>query len=403
MRTIFEQASGIEQKLVQWRRYFHQFPELSFKEFKTAEFIATTLSSISGVKVEKGIGLETSVIGTLSCGDGPTIALRADIDALPIKEETTADYCSKHDGVMHACGHDAHTAILLGTAQLLAQLAGDGKWNGTIKFIFQPAEETPDQKGLSGSPYLIRAGAYVGVEAALALHMCPWLQVGEMQVHDGYSMANVDEFEAKIIASGGHGGYPEKGTDPTWMLGLLLQSLHGIVARKVSALDEAVISIGEIKAGSATNIIPSEVFLRGTIRSYKPNIRDLLERELEKAFAILEPLGGQYQLKVTRGEPALYNSSFLNQLVTAAAKKMRPTIKVVDEKFGMGGEDFGYVTQKLPGAMFFLGCATADGIQRDLHTPIFDIDERVLVVGTAIMTQATLDYFSGFYEVVDQN
>lgn len=399
IHPVVEQAAGLHTALVQWRRMFHQYPELSFHEFGTSRYIAETLQNIEGMKVEKGLGTATSVVGTLTSGDGPVIAIRADIDALPIQEENDVSYRSEREGVMHACGHDAHTAILLGAAHMLAQRFQNGELKGTIKFVFQPAEESMDSSGLSGSPYLMQAGVYNGVDAAIALHMCPWLPVGAAQINDGYSMANVDVFKAKIFGTGGHGAYPELGTDPTWMLGPVLQALHGIVARKVPALEAAVISIGQIHAGSASNIIPTEVEIEGTIRSYSAEVRDLLANEIKKAFSIVEHLGGDFLLEIHGGEPALVNSPLVNGWLTAAMAETYPELQVTKRPFGMGGEDFGYVTQKIPGAMFFLGCAMDDGIQRDLHTPIFDIDENCLQVGAAILTQTAIDFLTNAYNL----
>ena len=347
------------------------------------------------MKVETGLGYETSVVGTLSTGEGPTIAIRADIDALPIKEENNVAYASQHDGVMHACGHDAHTAILLGAAQILSEEYQQDKLKGTVKFIFQPAEESTDEKGLSGSPYMVQAGVYDNVDAAIALHMCPWLPVGSAQINDGYSMANVDVFEGKLYGTGGHGAYPDLGTDPIWMLGPVMQALHGIVARKVAALDAAVISIGQIHAGSASNIIPTEVSIKGTIRSYAPEVREQLALELEKAFSIVEPLGGEYSFHVENGEPALNNSPIVNTWFLQSMKELYPELSIINRPFGMGGEDFGYVTQKLPGSLFFLGCGREGESQRDLHTPIFDIDEACLPIGAAILTQTAINFLTG--------
>ncbi|TDK62097.1 amidohydrolase [Bacillus salipaludis] len=386
------QAKALSEQLIEWRRHFHQHPELSFQEFGTSQFVAETLKKIKGLRVETGIGVETSVVATLTSGEGPVIAIRADMDALPIKEENTIDYQSKNEGVMHACGHDAHTTILLGAAHLLAEKFEKEGLQGTVKFIFQPAEEATDEHGLSGSPYMAQAGAYDDVDAAIALHMCPWLPVGAAQVNNGYSMANVDVFTAKIFASGGHGAYPELGTDPVWMLGLVMQALHGVVARRIPALEAGVISIGQIHAGTASNIIPSEVFISGTIRSYTPEVRDLLSLELKKALSIVEPMGGSYTLEVERGEPALNNDPHVNELFLKAMDEMYPDFQIVKRPFGMGGEDFGYVTQKLPGALFFLGSGTEDGLKRDLHTPIFDLDESSLSIGAAILTQTAVNF-----------
>jgi amidohydrolase len=389
---IVVQAKELSEKIVEWRRLFHQHPELSFQEFGTSKFVAETLKRLNGIKVETGIGVETSVVATLTSGEGPVIAIRADMDALPIKEENLHSFVSENDGVMHACGHDAHTSILLGAAHLLASKFEKEELKGTVKFIFQPAEESTDENGLSGSPYMVQAGAYDNVDAAIALHMCPWLPVGKAQVNDGYSMANVDVFTAKIFGTGGHGAYPELGTDPIWMLGLVMQALHGIVARKIPALDAGVISIGQIHAGTASNIIPNEVVITGTIRSYTPEIRDLLSSELRKALAVAESLGGSYSLDVERGEPALNNDSRVNSLFLKSIEEMYPDFQIVKRPFGMGGEDFGYVTQKIPGALFFLGSGTKDGIQRDLHTPIFDIDESSLPIGAAILAQTAVHF-----------
>lgn len=392
---IVAHANELSERLVEWRRTFHQHPELSFKEFGTSKIVAETLKQINGIKVETGIGVETSVVATLTSGEGPVIAIRADMDALPIREENTHRFKSKNEGIMHACGHDAHTAILLGAAHLLASKFENEELKGTVKFIFQPAEESTDELGLSGSPYMVQAGAYDNVEAAIALHMCPWLPVGAAQVNDGYSMANVDVFTAEIFGTGGHGAYPELGTDPIWMLGLVMQALHGIVARKIPALEAGVISIGQIHAGTASNIIPNEVIISGTIRSYTPEIRDLLSTELKKALSVVESMGGNYSLTVERGEPALNNDARVNSLFLKSIEEMYPDFQIVKRPFGMGGEDFGYVTREIPGALFFLGSGTNDGIQRDLHTPIFDIDESCLTIGTAILTQTAVNFLKG--------
>ncbi|MDN4524643.1 M20 metallopeptidase family protein [Fictibacillus fluitans] len=390
-----EWTESMKEKLVAWREHIHQRPELSFQEFETSSYIANALRKMPGMKTETEVGWATGVVGTLSAGEGPVIAIRADIDALPITEENNVRYSSENDGVMHACGHDAHTSIVLGVATLLSEHLQTGELAGTVKFIFQPAEESMDENGLSGSPYMIRAGAYDGVDAAIALHMCPWLPTGSMQVNDGYSMANVDVFQGVITGTGGHGAYPEQGTDPIWMLGPVLQALHGIVARKLSALDSAVVSIGEIHAGSASNIIPTEVSITGTMRSYSPEVRDKLAVELQRAFSIVEPLGGEYSFRIDRGEPALKNDPTVNQWFIKAAEQLYPTINITRGPFGMGGEDFGYVTERVPGALFFLGCAEPDGEQKDLHTPIFDIDEECLPIGTAILAQTVINYLKG--------
>ena len=387
-------ANALTEQLIQWRRSIHANPELSFQEYDTANVVAVALQRMGMTRVETGVG-KTGVVGTLTSGEGPTIAIRADMDALPILEKTDHDFRSKNEGIMHACGHDAHTAILLGAASLLVDEFQSGTLQGTVKFIFQPAEESTDENGVSGASYMIQDGVLNGVDAILALHMCPWLPVGKVQVNDGPSMASVDVFEGKLYGTGGHGAYPHLGTDPIWMLGPVLQALYGIVARKVSALDSAVISVGQINSGTASNIIPTEVTIEGTVRSYKQDVREFLVSELERVFALTRGLGGDYSFKIERGEPALHNDSVINKWLVQTICDLYPTFQIVEEPFGLGGEDFGWMTERVPGAMFFLGCAIRDGIKRDLHTPIFDIDEACLPVGTAILAETVRRYLAG--------
>jgi amidohydrolase len=396
--VILKRSKLLAEKLTYWRRRIHENPELSFQEYETSTFVAKILKEIPGMRIQTGIA-DTGVVGTLMNGEGPTIALRADMDALPIKEDSDKIYRSKNSGIMHACGHDAHTAILLGAAYLLGELFQENKVQGTVKFIFQPAEETTDEQGLSGASYMLEAGVYNDVDAALALHMCPWLPVGSVQMNHGYSMANVDVFQGKIMGTGGHAAYPHLGSDPMWMIGSVLQAILGIVSRKVSPLESAVVSVTQIEAGTASNIIPTEVNLRGTMRSYKPEIRELLIYELEKAFSIVENLGGYYFVQVERGEPALFNDNLVNRYIANTIRDLFPEIPIKEEPFGLGGEDFGYVTQLVPGSMFFLGCAFEDGNIRDLHTPIFDIDESCLPIGTAILVETTRRFLTNQYSL----
>lgn len=397
--SIVDRAQDLSEKIVSWRRDIHTHPELSFQEYRTSQFVSDMLNTIPGMKVEVGVGYATAVVGTLSSGEGPTIAIRADIDALPITEENKHSFCSSNHGVMHACGHDAHTSILLGVAHVLAESFGTGELTGTVKFIFQPAEECTDENGLTGAVHMVRAGVLEGVDCAIALHMSPENPLGEVQVNAGYSMANVDVFQATITGTGGHGAYPHLGTDPIWMLGPVLQALHGIVARKVSPLEAAVVSVGQVHAGSASNIIPSEVFVEGTLRSYRPEVRELLISEVEKAFSLVDILGGNYSFEVQRGEPALKNDETVNEWIKQTIGDLYPECKLINTPFGLGGEDFAYMAQQVPAAMFFLGCALPDGVKRELHTPIFDIDERCLPMGVAIMAETAKRFLNGRYQL----
>ncbi|MBM7714245.1 amidohydrolase [Bacillus thermophilus] len=392
--SIVSEAKAAAAKMRDWRRHLHQYPELSFQEHDTAAFVCEKLKELGNVAIETGVA-KTGVVGTISSGSGPVIALRADMDALPIDEINEHEYRSKRKGVMHACGHDAHTAILLGVATIFSNLFKQGKVTGTVRLIFQPAEEDTDHEGLSGASRMIQEGALDHVETILALHVCPWQPPGVIQVNDGFSMANVDVFQAKIIGEGGHGGYPHLTKDPIWMLGAILPSFYGLISRRTSPLETAAASIGKIHTGTASNIIPQEVEITGTIRTYSPDTREKFGREVENVFKIAESLGGRYSFTLEKGEPALKNDPRINSLLTKVAKDLYPDMKVVKAPFGMGGEDFGYMTEKVPGSMFFLGCALEDGKNRDLHTNIFDIDEQCLEIGASILTETAIRLLAG--------
>lgn len=381
----------LTEQLITWRRYFHEHPELSFHEKNTSEYIVNVLQKMEGLHIETGFA-GYGIVGTLTNGDGPTIAIRTDMDALPITEHTGYNHASQNDGVMHACGHDAHMAIMLGASQLLSEQWRANTFTGTIKIIFQPAEEAQDDKGLTGACHMIEEGVLDDVDMAIALHMCPWRQPGEVQMNNGFSMANVDEFKATILGTGGHSAYPHLGTDPAWMLGSVLQALHGIVPRRVSPLDPAVVSVGHIEGGSVPNVIPTRVMLEGTMRSYSPDVRELLINELEKSFSVVNQLGGDYTLHISRGEPALYNDAAVNRLLEETIQDHFSDVDIVREPFGLGGEDFAHMARKIPAAMVFLGCGLSDGKMRGLHTPNFSVDETCLPIGAEILSTAALRY-----------
>lgn len=389
VKRVAARAEDLRKQLVEWRRRIHTHPELSFREVETARLVAEELGRVEGMEVETGVGV-TGVVGTLSKGRGKTVALRADLDALPIQEADDRPYRSQTPGLMHACGHDAHTAILLGASRLLGEVFQKEEMRGTVKFLFQPAEEHTGAAGISGAPRMLEAGALEGVNQVVALHVNPELPVGEVLVNDGYTMAGVDTFQGTLYGTGGHGGAPHLGRDPTWMLLPVLQALHGIVPRRVSPLEPAVVSVGQIHGGTASNVIPSEVFIQGTLRTYDHRTRERIIQELEGAFALTTSLGGQYTFQVKQGEPPLFNHAEVNEVIVEAVQELYPKMKIRSGPFGMGAEDFSYMTGKVPGAMFFLGCALPDGIHRDLHTPLFDLDEGCLPLGAAILAETAL-------------
>lgn len=380
-------AHAIAAEIVELRREFHQDPELSFQEFRTSAKVARLLREIPHLHVETGVA-GTGVVATLNPGHRPVVALRADLDALPIQETNEHDFASQNEGVMHACGHDAHTAMLIGAARLLSEHHEQQALQGTVKFVFQPAEEIAGPDGRTGAQMMLDEGVYEGVDAAIAIHVNPRIPADSLLTTIGPVMASVDYFEATIKGTGGHGGSPHNTIDPTWVLGLVLQALHGIVARRTSPLDACAISVGTIQAGSMNSIIPASVHLTGTVRSYTNESRETMLFQLRQAFEISKTMGGDYELVVTQGEPVTKNHPLVTQRIQQAYRKLFPYFELRDVPFGLEGEDFGHVTQRVPGAIFFVGAGyETPGATRDLHTPNFGIDERCLPVGTAMFTE----------------
>lgn len=391
---MLEKAMKLGTELSRLRRNIHRHPELGFQEIHTAKLVAETLQEIGEIKVRTGVG-KTGVVGEIGTGDGLTIAIRADMDALPILEATEAEYASANNGVMHACGHDAHTAILLGVAHLLRDSFTKEGLRGNVRFLFQPSEEAGDAEGISGAPRMIDDGAMAGVDAVIALHVDSTSPAGVVYTRSGWSSAAVDTFEAWLMGTGGHGAFPHEGTDPLWMLGPVLTALHGIVARRINPAKPAVLSLGQVHAGTASNIIPNEVYLHGTLRSFDPEVREQLLSEVERALSIVRPLGGDYRLEIWRGYPAGWNDPRVNDWLTEVSINLIGQEAVKDGELMMASEDFAYMCQKAPGAMFSLGAAIGDGVIRNHHTNIFDIDETALPVGAAILAETARRFLSG--------
>jgi amidohydrolase len=393
-RDLLSRAQELAPELTRIRREIHRNPELGFQEFQTAALVADTLNEIGQIEVRTGIGI-TGVIGDMGNNDGPTIAIRADMDALPIHEENDVPYRSQIDGIMHACGHDAHTAMLLGAAHLLRQDMMENKWQGNVRFLFQPSEEAFDENGISGATAMIGDGALEGVDAVIALHVWSESPSGEVYLHDGMSLASVDTFDAWIRGDGGHGAYPHTGSDPIAMLVPILGAIYAIPSRRINPLSPVVVSVGQVKGGNIHNVIPTEVMLKGTIRAFDDNLREKLWFEIERAFKLSEELGGSYELTITKGYPALQNDAQVNSWLQDVAIDLTAQSSVLDMPFGMGAEDFAYMTQQKKGAMFMLGAAIDDGIERNHHTPDFDIDESVLPLGAAILAETARRFVTG--------
>lgn len=392
---MLDKAKSLSNELVRLRRDLHRHPELGFQEIRTGRVVADTLQEIGGIRIKTGVG-KTGVIGEIGTGNGPTIAIRADMDALPILEATETEYASGNSGVMHACGHDAHTAILLGVAHLLKDCFAQENLQGNVRFLFQPSEESADAEGISGAPRMIDDGAMEGVDAVIALHVDSTSPSGQIICQGGWSSAAVDSFEAWVTASGGHGAYPHQAGDPIWMMGPVLMALHGIVARRVAPKQSAVVSLGQIHAGATSNVIPHEVYLHGTLRSFDPNVREQLIEEVERALSIVRPLGGDYRLKIWRGYPAGWNDPTVSNWLSTVGGDLLGKQALGEEPMGgMGAEDFAYMCQKAPGAMFMLGAAVPDGMLRAHHTNMFDIDEAALPIGAAILAETARRFLAG--------
>lgn len=381
---MLERAERLQDQLVAWRRDIHSHPELGFRETRTAALVADVLNSL-GYRVRTGVG-RTGVVGERGAGP-PIVAIRADMDALPIQEANEVPYASTVPGVMHACGHDAHTAIALGVATLLAEET----FPGTVRLLFQPAEEVADEEGLSGASRMIQDGAMEGVEAVLGLHVNVIKPTGDILIEAGPASAGVDSFSLSINGKGGHGAYPHRSVDPIYIAAHVILALNGIVSRRLDPFDPAVISIGAIRGGTASNVIPEEVHLSGTIRYETAEVQQLLRTEIERAAGVARALGGDYQLTFETGYPPMINDAGIAALVRQVATDLLGAGHVKPRDKGMGAEDFGYFSALAPGAMFGLGCRP-EGEVWPGHSPHFDLDERCLPVGTAVLAEAALRF-----------
>jgi|TARA_Y100000768_G_scaffold54469_1_gene36028 amidohydrolase len=375
--NIRTEIKKIENMIIDWRRDFHQYPELSFKEHRTGDVIANELRSM-GLEPKINVG-KTGVTADLEFGDGPTIGLRADMDALPIQETSGLSFSSKNDGVMHACGHDGHMAMLLGAAKVLTQKVD--QYNGTVRFIFQPAEE-----GEGGARYMIEDGCLEGLDEIYGIHVWNYQPVGEVGVKDGPVLAAADMFDIKIKGIGGHGAAPQGTVDSIVIASHLVQALQTIVSRNTNPLESTVISVGKINGGHNFNIIADEVSLSGTARAYTEENRSLIKTRMKE---IIQGIEKTYNAQITfdykDGYPPTINHTEPAEKVLKAAKQ------VVGSKAGMpylsmGGEDFAYYLKEKPGCFFFVGSAPNEKelFETPHHCSHFNMDERALLVGPSI-------------------
>ena len=374
---IRSEIKQIEGEIIKWRRDFHQYPELSFKEIRTAEKITSELKSM-GLEPKVNVG-KTGVIVDLKFGNGPKIGIRADMDALPIQETSGLKFTSKNDGVMHACGHDGHMAMLLGVAKVLTNK--NNQYQGTVRLIFQPAEE-----GFGGARYMIEDGCLEGLEQIYGIHLWNYQALGEIGVKEGSVMASADMFDIKINGIGGHGGAPQGTVDTIVVSSHLIQALQTIVSRNTNPLESTVVSIGKINGGNNFNIIADEVNLSGTTRAYTEKNRSLIKSRMEEIISgIAKTYNADITLNYKDGYPPTINHPEPTRLVLESARK------VVGEKAGplylsMGGEDFSYYLQKIPGCFFFIGSAPNKNnlFEAPHHCSHFNMDEKALLVGSSV-------------------
>lgn len=382
-----QRALALRGKIVELRRRIHCHPELSFQENETAALVAATMKDL-GYKVKTGTG-GTGVVAEI--GEGRTVILRADMDALPITEENSNPYSSKNNGVMHACGHDAHTACALGAAMLLAESPPS---SGCVRFLFQPAEETVNEDGKSGAMLMIEAGATDNAEAVFALHVDPRIATGNIAVRDGALLAACDSFDAKIKGVGTHGAYPQLGIDAIVLASQVVQTLQTVVSRRKPALQPAVLTIGGMRSKTyAHNVIAEEVDLCGTVRYFDSSMHELMRQEIEKAFAVAEVMGGSYELRYSHDTPALLNDPQLANLARFVGKQLLGAQCVQKAGQETGGDDFTFFTNHMPGCYILLG-AGIEGSPRNIHTPTFDINEDALPIGAAVLAEVASRYLT---------
>jgi amidohydrolase len=379
------------------RRDFHKHPELGYREIRTGGIVARELEAL-GIEVTKGVG-KTGVVGLLEGGrPGPTLLLRFDMDALPITEDTGAEYASQNSGVMHACGHDGHTAIGLTVAKMLHQHRDE--LAGTIKFCFQPSEEGTNGEEVGGNEMMIRDGVLEGpnVDMSLSLHLWNEKPLGWLGVASGPVMAGAEIFTIRIHGRGGHGALPQNTLDPIVAAAQIVNALQTIVSRNVAPLETAVVSVTTVHAGTAFNVIPQTAELTGTIRTFDMGVRQkVVDRFEQIARGVGEALGCQVEVEVRRMTPALVNNDEITSRVQDAARRVLPQSELDASAYlTMGAEDMAFMQEKIPGCYFFVGSNDKSRrLDYGHHHPKFDFDEQALVRASALMASAAIDVLNG--------
>jgi len=370
-------------KIVDWRRDFHRHPEVAYEEFRTSSVIQKFLEGL-GIPVTHcaKTGLRAVLEGKAG---GRTVALRADIDALPLKEEGEKEYRSENPEAAHACGHDGHMAVIMGAAKLLSQRKD--RFKGRVVFLFQPSEERIP----GGAKKMIEEGALEGVDAIFGLHLWQLLPTGSVGIVRGAMMAQPDFFSITVKGKGGHGSMPHITVDPILAASHLVVNIQSIVSRNVDPLKPVVVSFGTVKGGTIYNIIPGEVSLTGTVRTFDPSLQSLAERRLKEITdETCKAFGATAEFQYKKGYPPLVNDEAMTDFVLEVAGKTLGEDRIKDIDPVMGGEDFAYFLQKVPGAFLFFGMG--DGMEYSHHHPAFDLDEKALPQATLLMTGLALEY-----------
>ncbi len=389
LSRIKDIATKLSPRLIEIRRHLHSHPELSGQEHHTAAFVAGVLSS-NGVHVREAVG-KTGVIGEVqgTPSDRPCLAIRTDMDALPIQERTGLEYASKAAGVMHACGHDVHTTVGLGTAMVLSQLAEE--LPGKVRFLFQPAEEIAQ-----GASWMVQDKAMENVSAILSLHVFPSIAAGKVGIRYGALTAAADELDIIIVGESGHGARPHEAIDAIWIAAQVITTLQQAISRTQNPLRPVVLSIGQISGGRAPNVIADSVKLRGTVRSLHPETRANLPLWIEKIVAnICNSYGAQYEVDYRPGTPGVQNDLALSQLLQTAAEEAwgSDRVQVLTEP-SLGAEDFSLYLEHAPGSMFRLGVGYEDrAINYPLHHPQFEVNESAIVTGVVTLAYSAFKYW----------
>ena len=377
---MLKQAYAISEELIEWRRDFHMHPEIGFELHRTSRIVADELEKM-GYRVKRGVG-KTGVVAEIGAG-GKVIAIRADMDALPILEQNEYEYVSQNKGAMHACGHDSHTAMALGAALLLSK----ENLPGRVRFLFQPCEETTDEEGKSGAQRMSAEGAMDSVDYIIAQHVDPLKPVGTIGINAGPNSGGIDSWYGVISGKGGHGAHPDKTIDPFYLLAHVILALNAIISRRINPFEPAVVSIGSINGGFTENVIPDRVRITGTLRFMDESVHQQLHTEIKRAFDVAKALGGDYELKFEIGGPPMINDQMVSDVIEKTGQDMLGAENVSAIEKTLGAEDFGEFMKHAPGAMFTLGTQKKGHEDYLLHHPKFDLDERALPIGTAMLVE----------------